>query len=42
MHNNDISGIAIFNIDHSAQNEQRAFIRHLTTINMDHLKKGIE
>lgn len=34
--------MAVFNIDHSASNEQRAYIRHLSTLNLDHLKKAIE
>eukprot|EP00347_Sterkiella_histriomuscorum_P021246 403334687 len=38
---NQQEGIAIFNIDHTMQNEQRAFIRHVSTKNFSYLQQAL-
>jgi hypothetical protein len=37
-----VKGLALFNIDYTAANEHRAFIRHVTTKDPSLLKKAIE
>jgi len=34
--------VAIFNIDHTAQGEYRAFIRHISTVDITKMQQAIE
>jgi hypothetical protein len=38
IYNGQLCGIALFNVDPTAQNEQRAFIRHVSTTKFEHMK----
>ena len=38
----ETQGVAIFNVDHTAVGEYRAFIRHLSTVDTSKLQKAVE
>jgi hypothetical protein len=38
----ETQGIAIFNVDHTAQGEFRGFIRHISTLDVSKLQKAVE
>mmetsp|Transcript_31809 Transcript_31809/g.31100 ORF Transcript_31809/g.31100 Transcript_31809/m.31100 type:complete len:122 (+) Transcript_31809:846-1211(+) len=40
--NNHVMGVALFNIDHTAQNEQRAFIRHISVTDIKYISKAVD
>jgi hypothetical protein len=40
-HRNEIKGVAIFNIDPTAANEQRCYIRHVSTIDLRDITKAL-
>ena len=38
----ETQGVAIFNVDHTAVGEYRAYIRHLSTVDISKLQKAVE
>lgn len=42
VHKGQMKGLALFNVDHSAFNEFRGYIRHVSTTEFSHFDKALE
>lgn len=40
--NGQLAGLALFNVDYTAANEFRGYIRHISTLNMETLASAVE